>query len=59
MDYAKSHNLNAQRGDALRIDAHDVPPRERGIGDLGDTMRWIAAVVFAMIALGIAVLLYG
>jgi hypothetical protein len=61
MNYAQSHNSSAQRGNALYIDAHDVPPRERASAyrESGDSMRWIAAVVFAMIALGSAILLYG
>jgi hypothetical protein len=61
MDYARSHNLNAQRGNALHIEAHDLPPRERAdaFDESGDSMRWIAAVVFVMIALGTAIFLYG
>jgi hypothetical protein len=59
MDYANSRNLNAQRGDALHIDAHDVAPSERGIGSAEGSMRWIAAIVFTLIALGIATFLYG
>lgn len=60
MDHAKSRELSARRGNSLHIDARDVPPRE-GVPDEEPrySMLWIAAVVFALIALGIASFLHG
>ena len=58
MDDPKPRDLNARRGNALRIDARDVTPRERGIELEGSSMRWIVAMVIALIALGIAAFIY-
>jgi hypothetical protein len=59
MDHAKSRKLSARRGNGLRIDARDVPPRE-GVADdaPSNPTLWIAAVAFVLIALGFATYLY-
>jgi hypothetical protein len=59
MDDPNPRDLNARRANALHIDARDVAPRERGIVLEGGSMRWIAAIVIVLIALGIAAFIYG
>jgi hypothetical protein len=59
MDDPKPRDLNARRANALHIDARDVAPRERGILLEKGAVRWIASIAVALIALGIAIFLYG